>query len=404
MVQVASADGKKLLSYNEKNILDTHRLPVVSNFVFGHWFHVPPLQFKGAAYILAFSYAIFTNAIFVMFCGAGIYNLISVATSGFKVTVFIITELSNLIHSNSRAVFVLIRKHEVEEISTQLIKMRQRSNVISNVARTISIIFTFLILMYSLIIGLGLTSFFTQYNFENVTLANENEIYLKNAYSNVNSTLKDTPNYIIILIVILTYILSFIGLGKIISTDVLFYSWYMQIEDQYKQLTMSLGVALLHCNRGNNDSTAHWIQTHREINWLLARVNSVTSPCITVSIVVNTTQICIVAYFVAKDTLALVHLAALLIFASLGLFQMFMYCNLGQKIRDQTVKLQEAVYSMPCLGSRRDTQYASLLICNAATERAMPLPGAPFFALSLEFFASILGVVFTYFIVLLQFN
>ncbi|KAF4516859.1 Odorant receptor 21, partial [Ephemera danica] len=266
MVQVASADGKKMLSYNKKNVLDTHRLPMVSNFIFGHWFHVPPLQFKGAAYMLAWSYIILIHAIFVMFCAAGIYNLISVATSGFKVSVFIITEMSNLIHSNCRAVFVLFRKHEIEEISTRLIKMRQRSNVTSNVARNISIIFTFLTLTYSLTVGLGLISFLTQYKFENITSANENEIYLKNAYSNMNSNLKDSPIYIMILIVLVAFILSNLGLGKIISTDVLFYSWYMQIEDQYKQLTMSLGMAFLHCNHGHSDSAAHWIQTHREIN------------------------------------------------------------------------------------------------------------------------------------------
>jgi hypothetical protein len=55
----------------------------------------------------------------------------------------------------------------------------------------------------------------------------------------------------------------------------------------------------------------------------------------------------------------------------------------------QVSRLQSATYAAPWLGSRRETQNSVLMICSAATERAMPLPGTPFFTLSLEFFASV---------------
>ncbi|KAF4516861.1 Odorant receptor 23 [Ephemera danica] len=383
----------------------TNRLPVVSNFVFGHWFHVSPLQFKGAAYILAWFHTIFVNVISIMFCMGCVSNMISAYSFGFKVTVFIATGAFGMIHTLSRAIFVLTRKRKIEEILVRLLIIRQRSKIISNITRNISCLFIFYTVTYSFTIVLGFVAYEIEYKTRNVNDTNENIIFLQEAVSNVNAMVEGMPNYMAdVLIFITMTITSVFGIGKIISTDILFYSWYMQIQDQYRQLTKSFAKVLINCDKGDMESATHWIQTHREINRLLARVNSITSPCITVSIVLSTIQICLVAYLIAKNTLITLHLAALLIFASLGLFQMFMYCNLGQKIRDQTAKLQEAVYSMPCLGSRRDTQYASLLICNAATERTIPLPGAPFFALSLEFFASILGAVFTYFIVLLQFN
>jgi hypothetical protein len=55
----------------------------------------------------------------------------------------------------------------------------------------------------------------------------------------------------------------------------------------------------------------------------------------------------------------------------------------------QVTRLQNAAYTAPCLGSRRDAQHAALMICVATSERNMQLPGAPFVALSLEFFASV---------------
>jgi hypothetical protein len=56
----------------------------------------------------------------------------------------------------------------------------------------------------------------------------------------------------------------------------------------------------------------------------------------------------------------------------------------------QAKNLHSEAYKGPWLENNQTSQHAALMICSAANEKVTNnLPGAPFFALSMEFYASV---------------
>ncbi|KAF4516858.1 Odorant receptor 20 [Ephemera danica] len=394
--------------------MNTNRLSVVLSFMFGHWFYVSPLRFRGVFYIFAWFYTITVNLSCTLMTFVCIFNFF-MANRDFKRIIFLATGMFGMIQTITRAIFSLFYKKQIENILELFQNLLNNSEykyrkvkLLFKVSRYSKGIAAFLILIYLTCFLYGFIIFGVVY--ENgrgnttIDIFDENITDVREEWAKVDGIIGNIPSNLFTLYLSFIYLTTNWGYGKIIASDVLFFSWYMQIVEHYKILCYNLSSILLNCNKLDTEKMKRWKRLQHELNRLLTRVNTVTSPCIVVSMVINTLQVCFVIYLVAKGVLDVILAGSYIIMAGMALFQMFTYCHHSQKIKNQISKLQGIAYSAPWHNTQHNTQHAALMICSAATERAMPLPGAPFFALSLEFFASILGAIFTYFIVLLQIN
>jgi hypothetical protein len=60
------------------------------------------------------------------------------------------------------------------------------------------------------------------------------------------------------------YVLNFLAIGRIIVSDILFYSWYFIVLDQYKELSKSLKETLRETATGTK--LKKWIEHHHLVN------------------------------------------------------------------------------------------------------------------------------------------
>ncbi|KAF4526421.1 Odorant receptor 14 [Ephemera danica] len=383
------------------------RFILVLNFVFGHWFHVSPLKLRGVAYICAAIFITLVNLAVIVRATFNVHNLIH-ALPHFAPSLLISLGVIGAVQSVFRTTVVLLKRKEIENIFLKL-KVVVDGHIFPDIqTKTIKTALKYSYISVSIyIIGFITAMIFHSFSWQmqdDFIGRNENTTTIKSIIKH-NALISKSGYWEQLTYTILYYTVFLISVGKIAATDLLFFSWYSLLIAEMDLLVKGINQLLcqpksntMHCNLST------WLQFHQEIVRLMQRVSTVASPCAVLTIAVNTLHMCFLAYIVTKRYVDTLSMTVFMAFALLALLQSFFYCNIGQKIRNKVAELQQAAYAAPWLDSPRDTQHAMVMICSSATERAMPLPGAPFFALSLEFFASVLGAVFTYFIVLLQIN
>ncbi|CAB3380290.1 Hypothetical predicted protein [Cloeon dipterum] len=199
------------------------------------------------------------------------------------------------------------------------------------------------------------------------------------------------------------YAVSFLSLGRVVVSDILFYSWYATLNHLYRVLVDALPQALAaDAAADRKKALADWIQHHHSLNQLLKEINSLTSPVIVIAVVLTGFRICIL-YFVLFKLADPTSIFLIMVYGLSSVQQVFVYSILGQRIKNNVTHLHAQAYKSAWVESDGTVQHATLMICTAASDKiGQSLPGAPFFSMSLEFMASMLSVVFTYFVVLFQ--
>ncbi|KAF4526422.1 Odorant receptor 15 [Ephemera danica] len=381
------------------------RLVLSLNFIFGH---IYPCKLGGIKRVIARIYIIFINFFLFVMTLLTINNLIN-AFSSFLVALYIFVALIGISHAAFRSAYIIIKRKNIRMIIYQFrrlvneetFKKSQNKAIQKAFKRSYRTLFIDTII-YCLCLILHLILWIVKNidTDEDETGLSLREVVIKYNPVSYLSGINTKRLYCI-----LYFITFFISIGKVVTTDLLFHSWYALIIEEMDLLMEGLKVLIRQSEpRVAQRNLNQWLLFHHQFMRVMQKVTTLTSPCIVVTIIVDILFVCILVYIVVKGIVGAFGMTVLLGFAFVSLIQAFLYCRIGQEIRNRIIKLQTVAYSAPWLGSPHNTQHAALMICGAATERAMPLPGAPFFALSLEFFASTLGAIFTYFLVLLQLN
>ncbi|XP_065342615.1 uncharacterized protein LOC135941204 [Cloeon dipterum] len=199
----------------------------------------------------------------------------------------------------------------------------------------------------------------------------------------------------------LIFFFCYFAIGRVMLSDMLFYSWYSIIVHQYRQLRDTLG-KVLH-EDAEKEKLEDWVKYHHTLNELLKEVNSLTSPVIIAAVVFTGLQVSIFSFSIIKlsDQMNGISFA---IFGIMSMKQLVIYCVLGQKIKDVVSDVKAEAYKCPWVDNVEMKKHAALMVTAASNKDECNLPGAPFFSLSLEFLASMTSGVFTYFMVLIQLN
>ncbi|CAB3370701.1 Hypothetical predicted protein [Cloeon dipterum] len=204
------------------------------------------------------------------------------------------------------------------------------------------------------------------------------------------------------LIVITCYLYSFFMIGRLVSMDLIFFSWYFNFLESFALLTQKLPLAISRDKRVQRVSLKQWLLFQQDLSRFLCDINRFLSPVIGAVVVLSGFKICLLAIACVK--MAFEFNSAYMILSGVMLIQrVFLYCMMGQQIKEKISALHATAFRSSWFGAKKRLQNAALMICSAANERAgLTLPGSPFFALSLEFFATVMSAVFTYFIVIIQ--
>ncbi|KAF4523218.1 Odorant receptor co-receptor, partial [Ephemera danica] len=83
--------------------------------------------------------------------------------------------------------------------------------------------------------------------------------------------------------------------------------------------------------------------------------------------------------------------------------QVFLFCVFGNRLIEESVSVMHAAYSCPWYDGSEEAKTFVQIVCQQC-QRPMSVSGAKFFTVSLDLFASVLGAVVTYFMVLIQLN
>jgi len=83
------------------------------------------------------------------------------------------------------------------------------------------------------------------------------------------------------------------------------------------------------------------------------------------------------------------------IFGFLALLQIFVYCYFGHKIRKLVAANKVSAYNARWMKGTKEMQNAAIMIANATgSPQCTSQIGAPFFSLSIEFFTSVINLLF----------
>ncbi|VVD05351.1 unnamed protein product [Leptidea sinapis] len=88
-------------------------------------------------------------------------------------------------------------------------------------------------------------------------------------------------------------------------------------------------------------------------------------------------------------------------YLSYTLGQVFHFCIFGNRLIEESSSVMEAAYSCQWYDGSEEAKTFVQIVCQQC-QKAMSISGAKFFTVSLDLFASVLGAVVTYFMVLVQ--
>ncbi|XP_059474613.1 uncharacterized protein LOC132196165 [Neocloeon triangulifer] len=143
----------------------------------------------------------------------------------------------------------------------------------------------------------------------------------------------------------------------------------------------------------------NWVRMFNKVKRIHVEVNKFFGPYCIIYVGCVMFLLCIITFTAAKFPSSLLATAMALV-AVLFIIQIFAFCKSGQSVRDAAERLTDTI----CTGPRCNLRLAEGLNYLVALDlqRSFTVRGGPFFNVNLEFFASIIGVVFTYFVVLVQ--
>ncbi|KAF4521012.1 Odorant receptor 33 [Ephemera danica] len=206
-------------------------------------------------------------------------------------------------------------------------------------------------------------------------------------------------------------VVATISILKLLSTDVLMLTILNLVTEELILLKNSIKNAIYVNNSNkniirNNDNLdlGAWIDFQQTLARILGNINSFSFVYTSIMIGINASNMCLMAYICTK----LVSHSSLIVAVLAGycfliVIQTFLYCEAGHRLKQQGEGISEAVCRIPWLRTQPYLVPGLQLLVQDCS-RSFVVRIGPFFTLSMEFFSSLIGVVLTYFIVLVQFN
>ncbi|CAH0713566.1 unnamed protein product, partial [Brenthis ino] len=145
----------------------------------------------------------------------------------------------------------------------------------------------------------------------------------------------------------------------------------------------------------------YWVERHKHIVRLVSSIGDTYGTALLFHMLVSTITLTLLAYQATKINGLNVYAFSTIGYLSYTLAQVFHFCIFGNRLIEESSSVMEAAYSCKWYDGSEEAKTFVQIVCQQC-QKAMSISGAKFFTVSLDLFASVLGAVVTYFMVLVQ--
>ncbi|XP_018396655.1 PREDICTED: odorant receptor coreceptor [Cyphomyrmex costatus] len=145
----------------------------------------------------------------------------------------------------------------------------------------------------------------------------------------------------------------------------------------------------------------YWVERHKHIVRLVTAVGDAYGFALLLHMLTTTITLTLLAYQATKVSGINVYAASTIGYVLYTFGQVFLFCIFGNRLIEESTSVMEAAYSCHWYDGSEEAKTFVQIVCQQC-QKAMSISGAKFFTVSLDLFASVLGAVVTYFMVLVQ--
>lgn len=145
----------------------------------------------------------------------------------------------------------------------------------------------------------------------------------------------------------------------------------------------------------------YWVERHKHVVRLVACIGDTYGAALLLHMLTSTIKLTLLAYQATKVNGVNVYAFTVIGYLSYALAQVFHFCIFGNRLIEESSSVMEAAYSCHWYDGSEEAKTFVQIVCQQC-QKAMTISGAKFFTVSLDLFASVLGAVVTYFMVLVQ--
>ncbi|XP_066591214.1 odorant receptor coreceptor [Prorops nasuta] len=145
----------------------------------------------------------------------------------------------------------------------------------------------------------------------------------------------------------------------------------------------------------------YWVERHKHVVRLVTAIGDAYGIALLLHMLATTITLTLLAYQATKVHAVDVYAATVIGYLLYSLGQVFLFCIFGNRLIEESSSVMEAAYSCHWYDGSEEAKTFVQIVCQQC-QKAMSISGAKFFTVSLDLFASVLGAVVTYFMVLVQ--
>ncbi|XP_035775220.1 odorant receptor coreceptor isoform X2 [Anopheles albimanus] len=145
----------------------------------------------------------------------------------------------------------------------------------------------------------------------------------------------------------------------------------------------------------------YWVERHKHVVRLVTAIGDTYGPALLLHMLTSTIKLTLLAYQATKIDGVNVYGLTVIGYLCYALAQVFLFCIFGNRLIEESSSVMEAAYSCHWYDGSEEAKTFVQIVCQQC-QKAMTISGAKFFTVSLDLFASVLGAVVTYFMVLVQ--
>ncbi|XP_065172042.1 odorant receptor coreceptor [Atheta coriaria] len=145
----------------------------------------------------------------------------------------------------------------------------------------------------------------------------------------------------------------------------------------------------------------YWVERHKHVVRLVTAIGDAYGIALLLHMLTSTITLTLLAYQATKIDGVTKYAATVLGYLFYALAQVFLFCIFGNRLIEESSSVMEAAYSCHWYDGSEEAKTFVQIVCQQC-QKAMSISGAKFFTISLDLFASVLGAVVTYFMVLVQ--
>ncbi|KAK0085908.1 hypothetical protein PV325_004248 [Microctonus aethiopoides] len=145
----------------------------------------------------------------------------------------------------------------------------------------------------------------------------------------------------------------------------------------------------------------YWVERHKHVVRLVTAIGDAYGVALLFHMLVTTITLTLLAYQATKVNGINVYAASTIGYLLYSFGQVFLFCVFGNRLIEESSSVMEAAYSCHWYDGSEEAKTFVQIVCQQC-QKAMSISGAKFFTVSLDLFASVLGAVVTYFMVLVQ--